>query len=239
MSGRGELLIIGHRGASADHPENTVEAFTGARQQGADWVELDVRLAADGALIVHHDAWYLDGRTVWDTPCDERPAPVPVLDEALDACAGMGVNVEIKNSPGDLGPDHVPHSPHLADLVLDLLASRSAAGREEQVLISCFDLVTLDRVRALDRNVPTGHLVFDLNASPDAPRVAADRGHDALHPWDPFVDEALVGRCHDLGLLVNTWTVDEHDRVQGLALLGVDGIVTNVPWLARQALGRT
>ena len=48
MSEQGELLIIAHRGASADHPENTVEAFVGAREQGADWVELDVRQAADG-----------------------------------------------------------------------------------------------------------------------------------------------------------------------------------------------
>ena len=239
MSGRGELLIIGHRGASADHPENTVAAFAGAREQGADWVELDVRLTADGALIVHHDAWYLDGRTVWDTACDERPGPVPVLDEALDACAGMGVNIEIKSSPWDLGPGHVPHVPHVADLVLELLAARSGAGQEEQVLISSFDLATLDRVRAVDHHVPTGYLVFDLNSAPDAPEVAADHGHDALHPWDPFVDAALVGRCHDRGLLLNTWTVDEHDRIQDLALLGVDGIVTNVPRLARQALGRT
>jgi len=238
MSGQGNLLIIGHRGASADHTENTVDAFRGAREQGADWVELDVRTAADGALIVHHDAWYRDGRTVWDTPAADRPPGVPVLAEALDACAGMGVNVEIKNSPGDLGGDQVRHSLRPADIVLELLAARSAAGVEEQILVSSFDIPTLDRIRSLDRHIATGYLVFDLNAVPDAPQRAADGGHDALHPWDPFVDEALVRSCHDVGLLLNTWTVDEHDRIQDLALLGVDGIITNVPRLARQALGR-
>jgi glycerophosphoryl diester phosphodiesterase len=245
MSGRGEVLIIGHRGASADHPENTIEAFTGAREQGADGVELDVRLTADGALIVHHDPIYRDGRTVWDTPCDERPAGVPVLEAALDACAGMFVNVEIKNSPGDLGGDHVPHTTEVADRVLGLLASRAAAGPADDVLVSCFDLVTLDRVRALDAELRTGFLVLDPGAAidvgsttTDAVTVAAERGHDALHPWDPFVDDALVERCASLGLRLNTWTVDDEDRIRALAALGVDGVVTNVPGRARQALGR-
>ena len=238
MSEQGELLIIGHRGASADHPENTVEAFVGAREQGADWVELDVRLASDGSLIVHHDPWYRDGRTIWDTAGDERPPEVPLLDQALDACAGMGVNVEIKNSPGDQGGDHVPHGLEVADSVTGLLAARAAAGVQEEVLVSCFDWPTLERVRARDRALATGFLVFDLNALPDAPERAAEAGHQALHPWDPFVDAALADRCHRLGLRINTWTVDEHDRIQALGLLGVDGIVTNVPRLARRALGR-
>ena len=186
MSEQGELLIIGHRGASADHPENTVEAFVGAREQGADWVELDVRQASDGSLIVHHDPWYRDGRTIWDTAGDERPPEVPLLDQALDACAGMGVNVEIKNSPGDLGGDHVPHGLEVADSVTGLLAARAAAGVQEEVLVSCFDWPTLERVRARDQALATGFLVFDLNALPDAPERAAEAGHRALHPWDPL-----------------------------------------------------
>jgi glycerophosphoryl diester phosphodiesterase len=49
-------VVIGHRGASADFPENTLDAFAGAAAQGADWVELDVRATSDGVLVVHHDA---------------------------------------------------------------------------------------------------------------------------------------------------------------------------------------
>ena len=54
--------VIGHRGASHDHPENTVEAFGAAQAMGADWVELDVRVTADHELIVHHDPVLPDGR---------------------------------------------------------------------------------------------------------------------------------------------------------------------------------
>jgi glycerophosphoryl diester phosphodiesterase len=239
MSDQEDLLIIGHRGASADHPENTVEAFVGARGQGADWVELDVRIAVDGSLIVHHDAWYRDGRTVWSVPLDEVPEGVIDLATALDACDGMGVNVEIKNSPGDLGGEDVPRSFEVADLVVDLLRRRSAAGVVQPVLVSCFDLPTVDHVRAVGPGVRTGHLVFDLAADPDAVRRAAAHGHDALHPWDPYVSPELIEACHDLGLLLNTWTVDDPARLVELAGWGVDGIVTNVPGLAAAELGRT
>ncbi|HLU41847.1 MAG TPA: glycerophosphodiester phosphodiesterase, partial [Microthrixaceae bacterium] len=73
------VLVIAHRGASADHRENTIEAFHGAREQGADWVELDVRRSADGALVVHHDPVYADGRTVARVAADDRPDHVPLL----------------------------------------------------------------------------------------------------------------------------------------------------------------
>ncbi|MEZ5310036.1 MAG: hypothetical protein R2735_05480 [Microthrixaceae bacterium] len=57
----------------------------------------------DGSLIVHHDSAYSDGRGVWATASTDRPESVLTLHEALVSCAGMGVNIEIKNSPGDLG----------------------------------------------------------------------------------------------------------------------------------------
>ena len=137
MSEREDLLIIAHRGASADHAENTRDAFLGAANQGADWVELDVRVARDGGLIVHHDAWYHDQRTVWSTPTEERPRGVLTLEEALDACREarpMGVNVEIKNLPDDLGGPEVPHSLEVVDMVVDLLARRSGSGISEDIL---------------------------------------------------------------------------------------------------------
>lgn len=232
----GAPLVIAHRGASADHPENTVAAFHGAREQGADWVELDVRLAVDGALVVHHDPIYRDGRSVASCPSDQRPQGVPLLAEALDACAGMGVNVEIKNTPGDLGPEPPEWSVAVADLVVALLDGRAAADHEVDLLVSCFDWATLARVRELSPGLPSAFLVFDLAADPDAPERAAAGGHVALHPWDPFVDADLLARCHGVGLAVNTWTVDDPERIAQLARLGVDGIVTNVPAQARAAL---
>src|SRR5437762_9663704 len=99
------MEIIAHRGASASFPQNTLEAFRGARELGATWVELDVRRTADGLLAVHHDARLADGQAIVDLRAAELPSHVPSLAEALDACAPLGVNVEIKNSPNDVDFD--------------------------------------------------------------------------------------------------------------------------------------
>lgn len=244
MTKREDVLIIAHRGASAEHPENTLEAFVEAGKQRSDWVELDVRMTLDGALIVHHDAWYHDRRTVWNTPSEQRPTAVPDLEAALDACLqtpGMGVNVEIKNVPDDLGGDDVPWALDVVDATCELLRSRaqSAAangGLPQEILVTSFDAESLDRVRELG-GPPTGQLVFDLPAWPEVLDSCVERGHVAVNPWNPFVDAPFVEAAHMAGLAVNVWTVDEYDRVRHLAEMGVDGIITNVPAAARRALG--
>lgn len=245
MSDMSETLVIAHRGASADHLENTREAFIGAARQGADWVELDVRHTTDGLLIVNHDPWYRDKRLVWSTPVRERPEEVLDLVAALDACceeqnargAVMGVNVEIKNTPGDLGSEEVPRSLEVADAVLDLLNARRLSGIVEEILISSFDSETVDRVRALG-GPPTAQLVLDPNSWPDLIASVTARGHGFIHPWDPFVDEAFIDEAHAAGLRVNTWTVDDRDRIEALVSMDVDGVVTNVPATARAVMRR-
>lgn len=229
-AGAGAPLIVAHRGASADAPENTLAAFALARAQGADGVELDVRRSADGDLVLHHDAALPDGRIVAATPTAELPSSVPSLAAALDECAGLLVNVEIKNSPFD--PDHDPERT-LADDVVDVLRAR---GGTDRVLVSSFDLATIDRVHALDPTVPTAFLTFVDPVGADAVVLAADRGHRAVHPHEGTVDRAFVALAHRAGLLVNVWTVDDADRIRALAAAGVDAIVTNVPRLARAAL---
>lgn len=236
MSERELVLICAHRGASAAHPDNTISAFGGARAEGADWVELDVRITRDGALVVSHDATYADGRGVWATPGEDRPDGVLLLHTALDACAGMGVNVEIKNSPGDLGTvDGVPVARNLAvcEAVVALLAARTDG---QEIVISSFDEDTLKRVRSLEPSFDTAYLVFDLLGDPGLPDRAAAAGDVAVNPWDPLVDGAFVRRCDALGLLVNSWTVDDPDRICELARMGVHSIITNQPANARAAL---
>jgi glycerophosphoryl diester phosphodiesterase len=228
MSNSARPLIYAHRGASADHPENTLAAFAGAREQGSDWVELDVHLSADGALVVHHDFEYADGRAVVGTTAEDRPATVPLLAEVLDECAGMGVNIEIKVDRPDTA---------LAECVVALVQERRAAGIDQPISVSSFDEATLDLVRAADPDIDIAQLLFDLSADPDAIERAAQRGAMAIHPWDPFVDAELLERCHRLGMQVNTWTVDDPERIVELAALGVDGIITNVPGVARGLLG--
>ncbi len=148
----------------------------------------------------------------------------------------MSVNVEIKNIPGDLGDDDDAYSMEFPERVVEVLLARVDAGSGEHFVVSSFDPDTIDRVRELCE-LQTAQLVMDLNGWPDAIESTAERGHQFLHPWDPFVDEALLSDAHGRGLGVNTWTVDAHDRVAQLAAMGVDGVVTNVPAAARRALG--
>jgi glycerophosphoryl diester phosphodiesterase len=223
-------MVIAHRGASAAHPENTVAAFVGARDMGADGVELDARRTADGQVIVHHDAQLSDGRVIVELAAAELPDHVPSLAEALDACAGMDVNIEIKNWPED--PDFDPTdlvAAHVVELV-------QRTDRRSTVLVSSFNMPTVDRVRALDDGIPTAFLHIRVDG-PSGLAQAVEHGHDAVHPWDPFVSADLIERAHALGVKVNTWTVDDPDRMVELAGWGIDGIVTNVPDLARETLG--
>ena len=224
-------LVYGHRGASAAAPENTIEAYVLARDQGADGVEIDVRRSADGILVLHHDPDLPDGRIVGATPAAELPASVPTLDDALDTCEGMVVNVEIKNIPGESDFDDTCS---LADAVVGCLAAR---GARDQVVVSSFHLATIDRVRQLAPELTTGFLTLIEPTAADSVRRASKRGHGAIHPYHLFVDEALVAAAHDAGLAVNTWTVDEPADLVRLADLGVDGIVTNVPDVALEVLG--
>ena len=234
----GDPRVLAHRGASRVAPENTIEAFAKARDLGADGVELDVHRSADGVLVVHHDAEAPGFGVLAEHSRDEiaRALPsAPTLVRALDACAGMLVNIEVKNLPGDA--DFDPEDRAAADLV-ELLHSRD---RRDDVLVSSFNLATIDRVRDLDPDIATGFLTLVGLDPLEGVAVAHDRGHRAVHPDvrslpGPAAD-AVAERAHELGLAVNVWTVDEPSEIRRLAAAGVDGIVTNVPDVAREALG--
>lgn len=224
-------LVYAHRGASSAAPENTLEAFRLARDLGADGVELDVRRSVDGLLVLHHDAVLPDGRIVASTASVDLPASVPTLADALDVCDGMIVNIEIKNLPHE--PDF-DGSCGLAHEVVALLVDRA---RRDTVLVSSFHLRTIDRVKALEPGIATGLLTF-VDPLPSAAVVlAAERGHDAIHPHVATVDREVVVAAHAAGLQVNAWTVDDPTHIADLADLGVDGVVTNVPDIARRVLG--
>ncbi|MEX2267344.1 MAG: glycerophosphodiester phosphodiesterase [Acidimicrobiia bacterium] len=232
-------LVLAHRGARREAPENTLEAFALALAQGADGVELDIHRTVDGGLVVHHDAdaaglGVLATRTLVDIRA-ARPE-IPTLDEALDACAGALVNIEIKNLPGD--GDYDPEDTAAA-LVVACLDDRDG---HDDVLVSSFNLATIDRVRALNPSVPTGFLTMPGFDPVDALDVCAAHGHRALHPFVGMLAgpmaQATVARAREKGVQVNVWTVNDDDEIRRLAATGVDLIMTDVPDAALRALGR-
>jgi glycerophosphoryl diester phosphodiesterase len=229
------MLVIAHRGASADFAENTLEAFAGAVAQGADGVELDVRRTADGRLAISHDDTLADGTVVVEARFADLPPDVPDLASALDACKPLAVvNTEIKNWPDDRDFDP---GETVAEAVVALLAERGEldSGRH---LISSFHLATVDRVHHLAPQLATAWLLGLIDDPLPLIAKAAERGHVAVHPNHAFVDEDLVHAAHAAGLAVNTWTCDEPERIRWLAAVGVDAVVTNVPAVALAALGR-
>ncbi|CAN5445748.1 glycerophosphodiester phosphodiesterase family protein [soil metagenome] len=227
------VRVIAHRGASAAAPENTIEAFHLARELGADWVELDARRTRDGAVVVHHDAHLPDGRAIVELDRSDLPPSVCDLTAALDACAPMSVNIEIKNWPDDVDYDATYA---VADFVVAEVGRR---GSHQRVLVSCFDRGTLDHAHQGDGEIPTAFLHHYIEGTwADLAADVAAAGHVALHPWDGVVDQDLVGAAAAHGLEVNVWTVDDPERMATLITLGVDGLCTNVPDVARTVVDR-
>ncbi len=224
--------VWAHRGDTAGGRENTLAAFAAARAAGADGVELDVRAAADGVLVVHHDAALDDGRFIAHRPARDLPAWLPTLEEALEECAGLRVDIEVKNLPTEVGYDPEEGiAVETARLVVRMCAGAGA-------LISAFAITTIDAARATAPDIATGWLTLAGYDQLDALALAAERGHSALHPRHEAVTEELVGAAHGRGMAVHTWTVDDPDRIRLMDALGVDALITNVPGVARAALGR-
>ncbi len=236
-------LVVAHRGASLAYPENTLEAFEAAVAAGADVVELDVRLTADEVPVILHDLdvgvstdgqGFLHMLTLAEVKRLDASggrglrATVPTLDEAMEVLSGRaGINIEVKNLPGEPSFD----SPREAAAEASVTALRRF-GFQGPILVSSFNWLAIERIRALDPDIPTGFLT---NASID-PRAAAvyarANGHTHVLPQAPALfeaGEAFVAEAHAEGLLVGTWTVDDPDGIERLFSMGVDAVASNDP----------
>lgn len=227
------ISVLGHRGATGNAPENTIAAFAAALALGADGVELDVRLTLDGHLVVHHDPVVPSGAVIASTPRAGLPASVPTLAEALEACGPMFVNIEVKNLP--IEPGYDPEA-RVALLAADTVAER---GRADNVILSSFDLGTIDAVHAEYPGIPTGWLTLDGYDQQGAVAAAAARSHAALHPQDASVTPAVVDTAHAAGLRVVAWTVNDAERMRRLAAMGVDALITDDLPLALSVLSES
>ncbi|HXZ61671.1 MAG TPA: glycerophosphodiester phosphodiesterase [Acidimicrobiales bacterium] len=213
--------VFAHRGCTERFLENTLDAFAEARRLGADGVELDVRLTADGALAVHHDAEIPGLGVVGELAVTDLPTHVPLLVDALAVCEGMVVNVEIKNDPGEPGWD-----PRESVAALTAVAIEDA-GWSERVIVSSFQVSTLRAVQAADSRLALGAL-WGLVVEPGpALAEAAAAGFRAVHPFVSSVDRTLVDEAHGRGLAVNVWTVNGADDLRAMVEAGVDAVITD------------
>ena len=201
--------------------ENTLDAFAEARRLGADGVELDVRLTADGALAVHHDAEIPGLGAIAALGVADLPAHVPLLTDVLAVCEGLVVNVEIKNAPEDPGWDP---GEAVAALVAVAIAE---AGWTDRVIVSSFQVPTLRAVQVADPSLALGALWGFATQPGPALAEAADTGFRAVHPFVSSVDLDLVRRAHAAGLALNVWTVNAPDDLRAVVSWGVDAVITD------------
>ena len=214
-------LAVAHRGAAQEAPQNSVQAFLAARAQGADGVELDVRRSRDGALVINHDAQIAGLGPISALDLATLPEHVALLSEAMAAADGMLVNVEIKNSADE--PGHDPTGSLVAQVLTELAEIRHDGG----VLISSFDLATVEAVHRADPSMPVG-LLLDLGADLEsAVDLAASSGFSAVHPFVMGCTADGVRRAHEQGIAVNVWTVNAAHDVTALLDMGVDAIITD------------
>lgn len=220
-------LVIAHRGACRHASENSAEAIRLSAELGADWVEVDVRITSDGALVLVHDdrvqALDVAGSTLGELR--KEWAPLATLEEGLEAAGGIGVNLELKAPVAD--PE---------DLVSKV--GEKTAGFQGPLLISSFFLPILaaaaEAIPGVDIGVLTGHR-YDLDGRL-AISSALDGGYGVALPEASVVGAELIVDAHSAGLRIITWTVNREERIRELAVWGIDGIITDEPDRARAVL---
>lgn len=212
--------VIAHRGASGEVAENSLAAFRRARALGADAVELDIHATRDGQLVVHHDPVVpgvgriaeLDFARLSSYRLSNGEA-LPTLSQALEACEGMDVWVEVKTLPAS------------ADGTL--LAVLERGPSPEQYSVHGFDhriVARLGRQRpALRRGALLASYLLDS--------VSAIRETGASVLWQEchLIDEHLVQTVQLSGLALIAWTVNDDAEARRLAGLGIDGLCGNYP----------
>ncbi|MGH0034295.1 MAG: glycerophosphodiester phosphodiesterase [Myxococcota bacterium] len=222
-------MVIAHRGASADRPENTRSAYALALEQGADMIEIDLHLSRDGAIVIAHDAELLriggrgeigDADVAAIRELDAGGGePVPVLEEVLDEFGPRTpFNLELKQR--DSGP--------YAGLVERAVAAVRERGWMDRMLFSSFYDPLLHELRDRAPEARIGLLVSRRFPHGALERAAA-LGAEALHPERPLATGDLIQAAHAAGLRVHVFTVNEEDALRSLLEAGADACFTDHP----------
>jgi glycerophosphoryl diester phosphodiesterase len=238
-----KVLIVAHRGASGDAPENTLAAFDLALQQGADGIEFDVHLSRDGVPVVIHDSrldrttsgsgrvrdftaatlskldagsWF-NRRFPPRSRADYSRCRIPRLEDVLDWVRARSCKafLEIKQA-----------RPRYRGIEEGVLEEIYRAGAQRQVTVISFHRPTLRRIRRLDARIALG---IDTMRPLLAIAHARMIGAQALLPHWRSVRRGWIVRAHRAGLKVLVWGLDDPRWMQRKIADGVDGIVTGFP----------
>lgn len=234
---RGRVWIVGHRGAMGYCPENTLVSFERGLELGADWIELDVHLSKDGALIVIHDET-LDRTTnghglVRDHTLTQLRSldagngqKLLTLDEVLDWARRRDtlLDIEIKNAP--------VFYPGIEDKVVQAI---HAADMVDQLIVISFDHAAVKRVKELEPNIATG-VLYACKPTDGGVSLASAAQADAVLPHWAYVTQEDVSAAHAAGLAVAPWASSDPAVLKGLIHAGVDAIGTNHPDVLKQVL---
>jgi glycerophosphoryl diester phosphodiesterase len=241
-----KVRIFAHRGASDSAPENTMASFRKAVGLGADGIELDVQLTADGRMVVVHDR--ILGRTCAGSGMirDHRLGylrsldfggwfseefvgeKIPLLEEVIDMTKTTGtvLNIEMKTMPGKYD----------SDMEYALAQIINETGITEKVIVSSFDHYSLKKIKSICCMIRIAPLyVGMLN---DICGYAQQLGAEYIHPQFGYIADDTLDDCRKRGLGVNVWTVDGDDDIKRMAEMGVSGIVTNRPEAAIAILSK-
>ena len=233
------VLVLAHRGAAAEAPENTLAAFRLAGEQRTDFVELDVQESSDGVVLVVHDVDLMKvGRSplkIWESTAERLRAVdigsafspafsdqrVPTLAEALAACKGVSkVDIELK----DYG-----HDQRLEERVVEIV---EAAGMQDHIVTMSLSHEMVEKMKSLRPAWTAGLLT--AKALGDLTRLPAD----FLAVESRMATRRFIRSAHAAEKPVYVWTVDDPHRMVRMIGLGVDGLITNRPALAREVVQR-
>ena len=231
-----EVEIMAHRGDSFRFPENTMSAFRGAADAGADYVELDVRQTSDGVLVIMHDSNLLRiagvDREICDVTYNELRSlkvkknggrlsareTIPTLREVLRFLedSSLMLNIELKPCRED------GFEKEAVNLI-------SEANMQNRCLIASSDCGILQRVKGYAPEIRTAYVGCDFKSC-----ILQLRYADAISLNANCVDAKVVRLSHSAGKPIYVWTVNTKQMLDKVIALGVDGVITNNPALAIQ-----
>jgi glycerophosphoryl diester phosphodiesterase len=233
-----DILIIGHRGASAISPANTLKAFKKAIELKADYVEFDIHITKDEEIVIIHDSDTYNttgvNGLVKDMTLEQLKQlnagdgeKIPTLKELISIANNkIGLQIEIKAT-------------NLLEKLIDILKKENLL---KTPIISSFMIDELLKLKQLKPELKVGLLTSVELRKPKLLMRKIDKiaknDFFSIHPYYSNTNKEVVDYAHDLGLKVIVWTVNDKNNIENLIEIGVDGIITDDISLTNDVFGK-